>query len=93
MNAMTRWKKFYESQLEDKELRALVEEELEALKIGEQIAKLREEEGLTQTKLAARAGMAPSKVSAIENAPQNIEVATLIRIARAAKRKLKISFA
>lgn len=90
---MTRWKKFYEAQMEDEELRALVEEELEALNIGEKIAKLREEKGLTQTRLAARAGIAASKVSAIENAPQNVEIATLIRIARAANKKLKINFA
>ena len=79
--------------MEDPQIRALVEEELEALKIGEKIARLRQETGLTQTKLAARAGMSASKVSALENAPQNLEVATLIRIARAAKKKLKVSFA
>ena len=90
---MTRWKKFYEAQMEDKELRTLVEEELEALRIGEQIAKLRKEKRLTQTKLAARAGMTASKVSAIENTPQNIELATLIKIAHAANKKLRISFA
>ena len=89
---MTRWKKFYEAQLEGKEMKALVEEELEVLRIGEQIARLRAVEGLTQTKLAARAGMPASKISAIESAPQNLEIATLIRIAHAAKRKLKIVF-
>lgn len=89
---MTRWNRFYQQQLEDKELKALVEQELEALRIGEKIAALREEEGLTQTKLAARAGMPSSKISAIENSPQNLEIATLVRVAHAAKRKLKISF-
>jgi len=44
------------------------------------------------TQLASRAGMPSSKISAIENVPQNLEVATLVRIARAANRKLKISF-
>lgn len=89
---MTRWNRFYQKQLEDKELKAMVEQELETLRIGEKIAELREEEGLTQTKLAARAGMPSSKISAIENSPQNLEIATLVRIAHAAKRKLKISF-
>lgn len=89
---MTRWSRFYQKQLEDKQLKALVEQELEALRIGEKIARLREEEGLTQTKLAARAGMPSSKISAIENVPQNLEIATLVRIAHAAKRKLKITF-
>ncbi len=90
---MTRWKRFYRQQMQNAELRALVEQELEALRIGEQIAQLREEEGLTQTKLAAKAGMPASKISAIENAPQNLELATLVKIARAARRKLKIRFA
>lgn len=89
---MTRWKKFYENQMQDEELRALVKEELEALRIGEKIAKLRQEKGLTQTKLAAKAGMTASKVSAIENFPQNVELATLIKLARAANKKLKVSF-
>ena len=89
---MTRWNHFYEKQLEDKKLREMVEQELEALRIGKKVAALREEERLTQTQLAARAGIASSKISAIENSPQNLEIATLVRIARAAKRKLKIEF-
>ena len=89
---MTRWNRFYQKQLEDKKLKALVEEELEALRIGEKIAALRNQEGLTQSRLAARAGMPSSKISALENNPQNLEIATLVRIARAANRKLKISF-
>jgi transcriptional regulator with XRE-family HTH domain len=79
--------------MENKKLRALVEQELASLEIGEKIAALREEEGLTQTHLAARAGMPSSKISAIESAPLNLEIATLVRIARAANRKLKIKFA
>ena len=89
---MTRWNRFYQKQMEDKKLKALVEEELEVLRIGAKIAALREEEGLTQTKLAARAGMPSSKISALENSPHNLEIATLVRIARAANRKLMISF-
>lgn len=89
---MSRWKRFYDEQMKDERLRVLVEEELEALKIGEKVARLRKKEGLTQTRLAARVGMAASKVSAIENSPQNVELATLVKIARAANKKLKISF-
>ena len=89
---MTRWNRFYQEQLEDKKLKTLVEQELEALRIGAKIAALREEEGLTQTKLAAKAGMPSSKISTIENSPQNLEIATLVRIAHAAKRRLKIEF-
>jgi len=89
---MTRWNRFYEKQVENKKLRGMVEHELEALRIGESIAAMRQEEGLTQTKLAARAGMPSSKISAIENTPQNLELATLIRIARAVNRRVRIRF-
>lgn len=89
---MSRWNRFYRKQMKNKKLRALVEQELATLEIGEKIAALREEEGMTQTRLAARAGMPSSKISAIESAPQNLEIATLVRIARAANRKLKINF-
>jgi len=89
---MTRWDRFYQKQMEDKELKALVEEGLEVLRIGAKIAALRDEEGLTQTKLAAKTGMPSSKISAIENSPHNLEIATLVRIARAANRRLEINF-
>ncbi len=84
--------RFDKKQLENKKLKALMERELDTLRTGEKIAALRDHEGLTQTPLASRAGMPSSKISAIENAPQNLEVATLVRIARAANRKLKITF-
>ena len=63
----TRFNRYYERQMEDAETRDLVEKELEDLKIGIQIARLREEEELNQTQLAARAGMNASKISRIEN--------------------------
>jgi len=87
---MNRWKRFYREQLRDEELKALVEQELDALRIGEQIARLRREKVLTQTRLAARAGMPASKISAIENSPHNLELSTLVRIAFAANKKVKI---
>jgi len=88
----TRWSRFYKAQLENRKLKRLVEQELAGLRVGAQIAHLRKRERLTQTKLAARAGMPSSKISAIENSPQNLELSTLVRIAHAANRKVKISF-
>ncbi len=88
----TRWNRYFQKQLEDRQLRALVEEELAALRLGAQIARLREEEGLTQTQLAARAGMSAPKISAMETTPQNLELGTLLRIARAANRRVEIRF-
>ena len=65
----TRWNRFYQRQMEDEQLRDLVERELENLQLGVQIAKLRSQEKLSQTKLAALADMSAPKISAIENEP------------------------
>jgi transcriptional regulator with XRE-family HTH domain len=86
----TRWNRFYKKQMEDVRLRELVERELENLQLGVQIAKLREKEKLSQTKLAARAEMSAPKISAIENEPRNLTIATLIRVAHALGSKVEI---
>ena len=86
----TRWNRFYKKQMEGERLRELVERELENLQLGVQIAKLREEEKLSQTKLAARADMSAPKISAMENEPRNLTIATLIRVAHALVSKVEI---
>lgn len=67
-----------------------MERELENLQLGVQIAKLREEAKLSQTKLAAMADMSAPKISAIENEPRNLTLATLIRVAHALGSKVEI---
>ena len=52
----TRFDRYFERQMRDPEMRELVEKELLAINVGVQIARLRQEEGLNQTQLAARAG-------------------------------------
>jgi DNA-binding transcriptional regulator YiaG len=89
---MTRWDHFEKWDADSKAFRELVKQDLANLRIGEQIAEIREQAKLTQTALAARAGMPGSKISTLENRVQNVEVATLIRIARAARCRLHISF-
>jgi transcriptional regulator with XRE-family HTH domain len=85
-----RWNRFYQKQMENERLRDLVERELESLQLGMQIARLREEEKLTQTKLAAMADMSAPKISAMENEPRNLTIATLIRVAHALGSKVEI---
>src|SRR5713226_9352178 len=85
-----RWNRFYQKQMENERLRNLVERELESLQLGMQIARLREEEKLSQTKLAAMADMSAPKISAMENAPRNLTIATLIRVAHALGSKVEI---
>jgi len=86
----TGWNRFYKKQMENQRLRDLVERELENLQLGIQIAKLRQEERLSQTKLAAMADMSAPKISAIENEPRNLTIATLIRVAHALGSKVEI---
>jgi DNA-binding XRE family transcriptional regulator len=86
----TRWSKFYRKQMEDAEMRGLVERELENLQVGVQIAKLRAEEKLSQTKLAALAEMSAPKISAMENEPRNLTIGTLIRVAHALDSRVEI---
>jgi transcriptional regulator with XRE-family HTH domain len=86
----TRWKRFYQKQMDDTELRELVEGEIENLQLGVQIAKLRAAENLSQTKLAAKAEMSAPKISAMENEPRNLTIGTLIRVAHALNSRVEI---
>ena len=86
----TRWNRFYRKQMENEDLRELVEREIHSLKLGIQIAKLRRQGKLSQTRLAALADMSAPKISALENEPRNLTIATLIRVAHALGRKVEI---
>jgi transcriptional regulator with XRE-family HTH domain len=88
----SRWNRYFERQQQDPEMKDLVEQELATLRLGTTIARMRERRHLTQTQLAARAGMSASKISAIETGPKNVEVATLIRIATALGYQFKPEF-
>ena len=89
---MTRWERLEKWDADSKAFGDLVKQDLANLRIGARIAEIREQAQLTQTALAARAGMPGSKISTLENRVQNVEVATLIRIARAARCRLHITF-
>ena len=88
----TRWDRYYARQMKDLEMKDLVEKELQNLNLGIQIARLREGEGLNQTQLAARARMNASKISVIERSPKNVTLGTLIRLADAFDRRVKVQF-
>ncbi len=89
----TNWQRFFASQMRDPEFRVRVEEELRALRVGAQIAALRQRRKLSQTQLAARAGMSAPNISRIENDPgANLTLGRLARIARAMGCDLHIHF-
>lgn len=68
------------------------EEELQKLAIGEQLAWLRLEAGLTQAQVAKRTGTTASAISRYENAEYDrYELRTLEKIVRACGGRLEIS--
>jgi transcriptional regulator with XRE-family HTH domain len=89
---MNRLQRYYEKQMQDNTIRLLVEEEIRNLDLGIQIAKLREEQHLNQTQLAARAGMNASKISKIESSTTNLTLSTLTRVATALNSRVRIVF-
>lgn len=81
MKKRTNWDRYYKEQLEDLTTRRLVHEELKALNVGVQLARLREERGLTQTQLAAKVGMSSPNISRIETNPgQNLTLQSLVKL-------------
>ena len=67
------------------------EEESQKLAIGEQLARLRQEAGLTQAQVAKRIGTTASAISRYENAEYDrYELRTLQRIVRACGGRLDI---
>lgn len=89
----TNWLRFFAGQMEALEFRAPVEEDLRALRIGVQIASLREREKPSQTDLAARSGMSSPNILRIENDPSpNLTLGRLTRIARAMGYEVQIRF-
>jgi HTH-type transcriptional regulator / antitoxin HipB len=86
----TRFERYFQGQMENPQVRELVEKELASLEVGTQIAKLRERKKLNQTQLAARANMSTPKISRIESKPTNVQLDTLIRIAKALGARLEV---
>lgn len=91
MKKPTNWDVYFHKQMSDVAMRGLIEEELRALRIGAQLAKIRQQKRLSQTELAARVGMSGPNISRIENSPsQNMTIGTLVRLARALGREVEI---
>jgi len=93
MKKPTRWDLYFQKQLNDPEMRELIDEELESLRVGTQVARWRQKKGLSQAQLAARVGMSAPNISRFENSPaQNVTLGTLVKIARALGRSVEVSF-
>ncbi|PYM27466.1 MAG: hypothetical protein DMD80_15285 [Candidatus Rokuibacteriota bacterium] len=92
MKKRTNWERYYKEQINDPTMRRLVDEELKTLRIGVQLARLREGAGLTQTQLAAKVGMSAPNISRIETSPaQNLTLGTLVKLFGALDHEVTIS--
>jgi len=81
MRKTTNWDLYFQKQMGDSEMKGLIEEELKALRIGAELAKIRQRKGLSQTELAAKAGMSAPNISRIENSPsQNLTLETMLKL-------------
>ena len=80
MRGETNWERYARRKMRNPRFRAAADAQLTILRVGVEIAKLRERRGLTQTQLAAMLGTTASAVSRVENGT-NITLKTLARIA------------
>lgn len=79
--------------LKDHEFKVHFEEERQALEVALKVAKLREEKGLTQQRLAKLMGTSQQAVSRIESGEyEGFTLKTLEKIAEATGTRLKIEF-
>jgi DNA-binding Xre family transcriptional regulator len=88
----TNWDQYFRDQMRDPVTRQFVEEEIKALRVGAQLARLRQDAGLTQMQLAAKVGMSAPNVSRIESSPgQNLTLGTLVKLFGALDHDITIS--
>jgi len=91
-NTVGRDKGWLNRKLANSKFRKGFEEELRKLTIGEQLARLRQEAGLTQSQVAKRAGTTASAISRYESADYDrYELRTLQKIVDACGGQLEIS--
>ena len=81
--AKTNWDRYFQSQMQDTELRTLVEAERAAIEIGHRLATLRRKRKLSQTQVAAALKMSPATISRLEHNTRNVTIETLLKVARA----------
>lgn len=69
-----------------------VQQELENLKIGEEIRNLRVSKGMTQAELAEKLSTTKSAISRLENHSESVRLSTLEKVAEIFNKKVHVSF-
>lgn len=86
----TAWDSYLDQQLTDPSVRQAFDEEIKVLSIGTQLATQRKRKGLTQAELAKKIGTSTPQLSRTERRPENVNMRTLIRYAKAVGMNLDI---
>ncbi len=93
MKGVLRFRDYLREQLKDEEFRKAFDEEDVYARLAVQIAQLREDKGLSQAELARELHTSQQMISRLED-PHNgsISLNTLVKLARAFHKRLKINF-
>lgn len=84
---------YLEKRLKDPSFRELFLRQRESLRLGIEIARLRNELGISQRELAERAGMRKQNIARLERPDyQSFTLGSLQRIALALRRRLEVRF-
>jgi len=86
----TTWDRYVKQQLKKPVVRQAYEEETKTLSIGMQLAEQRKLKGLTQAQLARKMGTSTPQLSRTERRPENVNMRTLMRYAKAVGMDLDI---
>jgi transcriptional regulator with XRE-family HTH domain len=86
----TAWDRYVKQQLKKPAVRQAYEEETRTLTIGLQLAEQRKLKGLTQAQLARKIGTSTPQLSRTERRPENVNMRTLMRYAKAVGMELDI---
>jgi len=85
-------KSIFDKKMEDPKFKAIYEEVATKLNLGEQIAKLRDKQKITQAELARKVHTSRTAIARYESGRYDrFNISTLKRIARALHKKLHIS--
>ena len=86
-------KSIFDKKMENPKFKAVYDEVSAEMNIGEQIARLRHKAKISQMELAKRVDTSRTAIARYESGDYNgYNVGTLMRIARALHKRLKISF-
>ena len=87
-----KWEEYKQRKLENPEFKQAYEELEVEYAIMEEMLRLREEAGMSQSQLSKKTGITQPDISKLENGKANPSISTLKKVARAFGKKLRVQF-